>query len=145
MRLGLLKQQLYGFCKLLFHGLFNSNNILLFKWCFIIYSLSRIEVCVFFVNWQIPNCKDLLLKWKYERKLTIFFYVLWPIIGNLSNVQQVKIWCTNQEASVLNIDMKANICSVKYNPGSSIHIVVSPCVFWSCSVTTTLTRHIKSV
>ncbi|XP_027184854.1 E3 ubiquitin-protein ligase COP1-like isoform X1 [Coffea eugenioides] len=37
---------------------------------------------------------------------------------------KVKIWCTNQEASVLNIDMKANICSVKYNPGSSIHIVV---------------------
>ncbi|MFS7934902.1 putative transcription factor WD40-like family [Helianthus anomalus] len=32
---------------------------------------------------------------------------------------KVKIWCTRQEASVLNIDMKANICSVKYNPGSN--------------------------
>ncbi|XP_041993892.1 E3 ubiquitin-protein ligase COP1-like isoform X2 [Salvia splendens] len=37
---------------------------------------------------------------------------------------KVKVWCTNQEASVLNIDMKANICSVKYNPGSSIHVAV---------------------
>ncbi|KAA8524760.1 hypothetical protein F0562_011183 [Nyssa sinensis] len=37
---------------------------------------------------------------------------------------KVKVWCTNQEASVLNIDMKANICCVKYNPGSSIHVAV---------------------
>ncbi|XP_057961633.1 E3 ubiquitin-protein ligase COP1-like isoform X2 [Malania oleifera] len=37
---------------------------------------------------------------------------------------KVKVWCTKQEASVLNIDMKANICSVKYNPGSSIYVAV---------------------
>lgn len=37
---------------------------------------------------------------------------------------KVKVWCTNQEASVLNIDVKANICSVKYNPGSSLHVAV---------------------
>uniref|UniRef100_A0A803LRK4 RING-type domain-containing protein n=1 Tax=Chenopodium quinoa TaxID=63459 RepID=A0A803LRK4_CHEQI len=37
---------------------------------------------------------------------------------------KVKVWCTNQEASVLNIEMKANICCVKYNPGSSYHIAV---------------------
>ncbi|CAL5411875.1 unnamed protein product [Camellia sinensis] len=37
---------------------------------------------------------------------------------------EVKIWCTNQEASVLDIDMKANICSVKYNPGSSFYVAV---------------------
>ncbi|XP_062013569.1 E3 ubiquitin-protein ligase COP1-like isoform X2 [Rosa rugosa] len=37
---------------------------------------------------------------------------------------KVKIWCTNQEESVLNIDMKANICSVKYNPGSSFFVAV---------------------
>ncbi|CAI9783952.1 unnamed protein product [Fraxinus pennsylvanica] len=36
----------------------------------------------------------------------------------------VKVWCTEQEASVLNIDVKANICSVQYNPGSSIHVAV---------------------
>jgi len=37
---------------------------------------------------------------------------------------QVKVWCTRQEASVINIDMKANICCVKYNPGSSNYIAV---------------------
>ncbi|CAH8389288.1 unnamed protein product [Eruca vesicaria subsp. sativa] len=37
---------------------------------------------------------------------------------------KVKVWCTKQEASVLNIDMKANICCVKYNPGSSNFIAV---------------------
>ncbi|KAG8059305.1 hypothetical protein GUJ93_ZPchr0002g24846 [Zizania palustris] len=37
---------------------------------------------------------------------------------------KVKVWCTKQEASAINIDMKANICSVKYNPGSSHHIAV---------------------
>ncbi|KAJ8526259.1 hypothetical protein K7X08_028736 [Anisodus acutangulus] len=30
-----------------------------------------------------------------------------------------------EEASVLTIDMKANICSVKYNPGFSAHVAVS--------------------
>lgn len=38
---------------------------------------------------------------------------------------QVKVWSTREEMSVLNIDMKANICCVKYNPGSSNHIAVS--------------------
>ncbi|KAL6573823.1 coatomer subunit alpha [Orobanche hederae] len=37
---------------------------------------------------------------------------------------KVKIWCIKQEASVMSIDMKANICSVKYNPGSSLHVAV---------------------
>ncbi|KAL6633462.1 hypothetical protein ACP70R_026133 [Stipagrostis hirtigluma subsp. patula] len=36
----------------------------------------------------------------------------------------VKVWCTDEEASVINIDMKANICSVKYNPGSSYYVAV---------------------
>ncbi|CAA0817954.1 E3 ubiquitin-protein ligase COP1 [Striga hermonthica] len=36
---------------------------------------------------------------------------------------KVKVWCTKQETSALNIDMKANICSVKYNPWSN-HIAV---------------------
>ncbi|XP_051135774.1 E3 ubiquitin-protein ligase COP1-like isoform X2 [Andrographis paniculata] len=44
---------------------------------------------------------------------------------------KVKVWCTNQESSVLNIDMKANICCVKYNPDSSKFIAVrSP--GWFC-------------
>lgn len=37
---------------------------------------------------------------------------------------KVKVWCTKQESSVLNIDMKANICCVKYNPGSSYYVAV---------------------
>ncbi|KAH7306604.1 hypothetical protein KP509_22G021600 [Ceratopteris richardii] len=37
---------------------------------------------------------------------------------------KVKVWCTRQETSVLDIDMKANICCVKYNPGSSHHLAV---------------------
>ncbi|GMG98717.1 hypothetical protein Nepgr_000557 [Nepenthes gracilis] len=37
---------------------------------------------------------------------------------------KVKVWCTKQEASVVNIDMKANICCVKYNPGSSYYVAV---------------------
>ncbi|GFQ04797.1 E3 ubiquitin-protein ligase cop1 [Phtheirospermum japonicum] len=37
---------------------------------------------------------------------------------------KVKVWCTKQEVSVLNIDMKANICCVKYNPESSNFIAV---------------------
>lgn len=37
---------------------------------------------------------------------------------------KVKVWSTKQEASVINIDTKANICCVKYNPGSSYHVAV---------------------
>uniref|UniRef100_A0A7I4ASH5 RING-type domain-containing protein n=1 Tax=Physcomitrium patens TaxID=3218 RepID=A0A7I4ASH5_PHYPA len=37
---------------------------------------------------------------------------------------KVKVWCINQDASAFSIDMKANICCVKYNPGSSNHIAV---------------------
>ncbi|KZV58496.1 hypothetical protein F511_11956 [Dorcoceras hygrometricum] len=37
---------------------------------------------------------------------------------------KVKVWCTNQEASVLNIDMKANICCVKYSPECSKFVAV---------------------
>lgn len=51
-------------------------------------------------------------------------YIFTNNILDLCYVNQVKVWCTNQEASVLNIDMKANICCVKYNPGSSNHIAV---------------------
>ncbi|KAF7120316.1 hypothetical protein RHSIM_Rhsim13G0142800 [Rhododendron simsii] len=38
--------------------------------------------------------------------------------------RRIKVFEFASEASVLNIDMKANICSVKYNPGSSIHVAV---------------------
>lgn len=47
------------------------------------------------------------------------------IVLSPSNYKQVKVWCMKQESSVINIDMKANICSVKYNPGSSMYVAVS--------------------
>ncbi|GMH15771.1 hypothetical protein Nepgr_017612 [Nepenthes gracilis] len=37
---------------------------------------------------------------------------------------KVKVWCTKQEESVINIGMRANICSVQFNPGSSTHVAV---------------------
>jgi E3 ubiquitin-protein ligase RFWD2 len=37
---------------------------------------------------------------------------------------KVKVWCTKQEASALSLDMRANICCVKFNPGSSHHVAV---------------------
>ncbi|XP_073393412.1 E3 ubiquitin-protein ligase COP1 isoform X1 [Physcomitrium patens] len=37
---------------------------------------------------------------------------------------KASLWCTRQESSVLNIDMKANICCVKYNPGSCNYVAV---------------------
>lgn len=45
---------------------------------------------------------------------------------------QVKVWCTKQEASALNIDMKANICCVKYNPGSNFHVAVGGYIVYVC-------------
>ncbi|KAI6704101.1 hypothetical protein NL676_013237 [Syzygium grande] len=38
--------------------------------------------------------------------------------------RKVKVWSTKQEASVLTINMKANICAVKYDPGSSVYLAV---------------------
>ncbi|KAL2317027.1 hypothetical protein Fmac_030903 [Flemingia macrophylla] len=46
------------------------------------------------------------------------------LVSGSDDCKKVKVWCTNQEASVLNIDMKANICCVKYNPGSGNYIAV---------------------
>ncbi len=48
--------------------------------------------------------------------------LFWFYIGG---TLQVKVWCTRQETSALNIDMKANICCVKYNPGSSNFVAVT--------------------
>lgn len=61
-----------------------------------------------------------MIKWWGSSKLTL--YCIFSVYN-----KQVKVWCTKQEASVLNIDMKANICCVKYNPGSSNFIAV--CTF----------------
>lgn len=47
---------------------------------------------------------------------------------------KVKVWCTRQESSALTLDMRANICSVKFNPGSSHQIAVSPCSLCLCKI-----------
>uniref|UniRef100_A0A7I4DBE0 RING-type domain-containing protein n=1 Tax=Physcomitrium patens TaxID=3218 RepID=A0A7I4DBE0_PHYPA len=65
------------------------------------------------LSWNKFN-KPLIASSDYEGIVTV-----WDI-----NRSQVKLWCTNQEASVFSIDMKANICCVKYNPGSSNHIAI---------------------
>lgn len=44
-------------------------------------------------------------------------------------MEQVKVWSTKQEASVLTINMKANICAVKYDPGSSVYLAVRVLTF----------------
>ncbi|KAG6527669.1 hypothetical protein ZIOFF_009795 [Zingiber officinale] len=58
--------------------------------------------------------KNIIASSDYEGNVTV-----WDV-----NTRQVKVWCTKQEASVINIDMKANICCVKYNPGSSFHVAI---------------------
>lgn len=69
--------------------------------------------------------------WLLRRTLHIFLALnqAWEGCGEQTFARcyasQVKVWCTKQEASVINIDMKANICSVKYNPGSSFYVAVS--------------------
>ncbi|XP_059064760.1 E3 ubiquitin-protein ligase COP1-like [Cryptomeria japonica] len=37
---------------------------------------------------------------------------------------KVNVWCTRQDASILTIDVKANICCVQCNPGSRNYIAV---------------------
>ncbi|KAG0576922.1 hypothetical protein KC19_5G118200 [Ceratodon purpureus] len=37
---------------------------------------------------------------------------------------KVKVWSTRQESSALTLDMRANICCVKFNPGSSNYVAV---------------------
>ena len=40
------------------------------------------------------------------------------------NLPCLQVWSTSQQNSVLDIDMKANVCCVKYNPGCSHEIAV---------------------
>lgn len=73
------------------------------------------------LNLQCWYLEVMIARYRKKEKISILEAKVDDYVGLL---QQVKIWCTKQEASALNIDMKANICSVKYNPGSSFHIAV---------------------
>ncbi|KAF5474891.1 hypothetical protein F2P56_006744 [Juglans regia] len=76
--------------------------------------------------WDITNRQSVMEYEEHEKRAwSVDFSRTEPsMLVSGSDDCKVKIWCTKQEASVLNIDMTANICSVKYNPGSSIHVAV---------------------
>ncbi|XVE51040.1 hypothetical protein DITRI_Ditri02bG0006500 [Diplodiscus trichospermus] len=76
--------------------------------------------------WDITTRQSLMEYEEHEKRAwSVDFSCTEPsMLVSGSDDCKVKVWCTNQEASVLNIDMKANICSVKYNPESSVHVAV---------------------
>lgn len=86
--------------------------------------------------WVIAMFIDIFCVWSLETNHKSEFVLHphnilhYPFLIWWFSVYQVKVWCTKQEASVLNIDMKANICCVKYNPGSSVHVAVCCHLYW---------------
>ncbi|XP_059437496.1 E3 ubiquitin-protein ligase COP1-like [Corylus avellana] len=76
--------------------------------------------------WDVNNRQSVMEYEEHEKRAwSVDFSRTEPsMLVSGSDDCKVKIWCTRQEASVLTIDMKANICSVKYNPGSSIYVAV---------------------
>ncbi|CAJ1971116.1 unnamed protein product [Sphenostylis stenocarpa] len=76
--------------------------------------------------WDVTTRKSLMEYEEHEKRAwSVDFSRTDPsMLVSGSDDCKVKVWCTNQEASVLNIDMKANICCVKYNPGSGNYIAV---------------------
>ncbi|XP_061373600.1 E3 ubiquitin-protein ligase COP1 isoform X3 [Gastrolobium bilobum] len=76
--------------------------------------------------WDVTTRKSLMEYEEHEKRAwSVDFSRTDPsMLVSGSDDCKVKVWCTKQEASVLNIDMKANICCVKYNPGSGNYIAV---------------------
>ncbi|KAJ8749217.1 hypothetical protein K2173_018691 [Erythroxylum novogranatense] len=76
--------------------------------------------------WDVTNRQSVVEYEEHEKRAWCvdFSHTEPSMLVSGSDDCKVKVWCTNQEASVLNIDMKANICCVKYNPGSSTYIAV---------------------
>nr|GEU63467.1 E3 ubiquitin-protein ligase COP1-like [Tanacetum cinerariifolium] len=76
--------------------------------------------------WDVTTCQSVMEYEEHEKRAwSVDFSCTDPtLLVSGSDDCKVKIWSTKQEASILNIDMKANICSVKYNPGSSFHVAV---------------------
>ncbi|CAI8586524.1 unnamed protein product [Vicia faba] len=76
--------------------------------------------------WDVTTRKSLMEYEEHEKRAwSVDFSRTDPsMLVSGSDDCKVKVWCTNQEASVINIDMKANICCVKYNPGSGNYIAV---------------------
>ncbi|KAA8526553.1 hypothetical protein F0562_008244 [Nyssa sinensis] len=76
--------------------------------------------------WDVTAQKSLMEYEEHEKRAwSVDFSRTEPsMLVSGSDDCKVKVWCMKQEASVLNIDMKANICCVKYNPRSSIYVAV---------------------
>ncbi|GAB4826528.1 coatomer subunit alpha, variant 2 [Ancistrocladus abbreviatus] len=76
--------------------------------------------------WDVLTCQSIMEYEEHEKRAwSVDFSRNEPsMLVSGSDDCKVKIWCTKQEESVINIDLKANICSVKFNPGSSIHVAV---------------------
>ncbi|KAK8524306.1 hypothetical protein V6N13_015334 [Hibiscus sabdariffa] len=77
--------------------------------------------------WDITTRQSLMEYEEHEKRAwSIDFCHAEPsLLVSGSDDWKVKVWCMKQEASVLDINLKANVCSVKYNPGSSVHVAVS--------------------
>ncbi|KAE8664452.1 E3 ubiquitin-protein ligase COP1 [Hibiscus syriacus] len=76
--------------------------------------------------WDITNRQSLMEYEEHEKRAwSIDFCPAEPsMLVSGSDDCKVKVWCMKQEASVLGINLNANVCSVKYNPGSSVHVAV---------------------
>ncbi|KAH9313650.1 hypothetical protein KI387_022277, partial [Taxus chinensis] len=76
--------------------------------------------------WDVNTCQGIMEYEEHEKRAwSVDFSRTEPtMLVSGSDDGKVKIWCTRQETSVLNMDMKANICCVKYNPGSSNYVAV---------------------
>lgn len=77
--------------------------------------------------WDINTCQSVMEYEEHEKRAwSVDFSRTEPTqLVSGSDDGKVKVWSTREENSVLNIDMKANICCVKYNPGSSNFVAVS--------------------
>lgn len=76
--------------------------------------------------WDVNTCQSVMMYEEHEKRAwSVDFSRTEPtMLVSGSDDGKVKVWCTRQETSALNIDMKANICCVKYNPGSSHYVAV---------------------
>ncbi|GAQ77645.1 Hypothetical protein KFL_000020060 [Klebsormidium nitens] len=76
--------------------------------------------------WDINTCQSVMEYEEHEKRAwSVDFSRTEPTqLVSGSDDGKVKVWSTREENSVLNIDMKANICCVKYNPGSSNFVAV---------------------
>lgn len=76
--------------------------------------------------WDVTTRQSIMEYEEHERRAwSVDFSPTEPsMLVSGSDDCKVKIWSTKQEGSILNIDMKTNICCVKYNPKSSKCVAV---------------------